>query len=514
MTHSDYINAVGRANYYSHMYYVASAPVVSDADFDALVAQIEQYERLNPSHILPDSPTQQVGSDLNGNGRIAHRTPMLSCQKAQDIEKVASWITKTNQRMNALTGDNHTGGYKLVAMWKYDGISCSLVYQDGQLISAATRGDGRVGQDITAHALCIPSIPQQLRETGATYSLKGRIEVRGEIVCSKRNLQLLSTRYTDCRTAASSLCNQSVPDAIDLAMLDFIPWDAYIDDAISCQIQFSCTPLGYPWHKFDFLHRLCFIHRPDVWTAHTLDDVQQLLAKRESERAAFDFPVDGIVLRIMHDDYFRALGATAHHPHGSIAYKFAPAKAITTCRRVEVTIGKTGKRTPVAYFDSVTILGREVHSASLYSEKSAADLGIYPGATIEVGLSNDITPKVYRVIAPAQHQASPVSPDSTTSSASPQGSVGERVTENDPLAGIDFPGEETPVAHDLFAATPVEDSVLGDSVAENEAPSRSHHRTAAILGTVVCAAMLCCVGAVAMAAAVFFVPILAGTLRV
>jgi len=280
MTHSDYINAVGRANYYSHMYYVASAPVVSDAEFDALVAQIEQYERLNPSHILPDSPTQQVGSDLNGNGRIVHRTPMLSCQKAQDIQKVASWINKTNQRMNALTGDNHTGGYKLVAMWKYDGISCSLVYQDGQLISAATRGDGRVGQDITAHALCIPSIPQQLRETGATYSLAGRIEVRGEIVCSKRNLHLLSTRYTDCRTAASALCNQSVPDAIDLAMLDFIPWDAYIDDAISSQIQFSCTPLGYPWHKFDFLHRLCFIHRPDVWTAHTLDDVQQLLAYR------------------------------------------------------------------------------------------------------------------------------------------------------------------------------------------------------------------------------------------
>ena len=351
-----------------------------------------------------------------------------------------------------------------------------------------------------------------------------------------------------------------MPDAIDLAMLDFIPWDAYIDDAISSQIQFSCTPLGYPWHKFDFLHRLCFIHRPDVWTAHTLDDVQQLLAKRESERATFDFPVDGIVLRIMHDDYFRALGATSHHPHGSIAYKFAPAKTQTVCRRVEVTIGKTGKRTPVAYFDSVTILGREVHSASLYSEKSAADLGIYPGATIEVGLSNDITPKVYRVIAPAQHQASPVSADSTTPSASPQGSVGDKVTENDPLAGIDFHGEETPVAHDLFAATPVEDSVLGDSVAEeeeepwlapslfsddpatvsdapatvpdaspsgstaptllgdsvaeNETPSHSHHRTAAILGTVVCAALLCCVGAVAMAAAVFFVPILAGTLRV
>ena len=272
--------------------------------------------------------------------------------------------------------------------------------------------------------------------------------------------------------------------------------------------------------------------RPEVWTAHTLDDVLQLLEKREAERAAFDFPVDGIVLRIMHDDYFRALGATAHHPHGSIAFKFAPAKAVTTCRRIEVTVGKTGKRTPVAYFDSVTLLDREVHSASLYSEKTASDLGIYPGATIEVGLSNDITPKVYRVIASAGAPVSSVGDGSAVApsqplSANPLSSASDEAPADCLVCGdtiaTDDEEEEAWLAPSLFSdeapapaasdeeAAPA--TALGGSPTEE--PATPHHSTtAAVLATVACAAVLCCFGAVVLGAAVFCLPLIAGTLRV
>ena len=126
----------------------------------------------------------------------------------------------------------------------------------------------------------------------------------------------------------------------------------------------------------------------------------------ENNRAAFHFPTDGIVIKVDDKVLAASLGFTAHHPHGSIAYKFAAQKAVTTCTAIDITVGKSGRRTPVAYFRPVTILGREVSKASLYSESNAAKLGITVGSTIEVGLSNDVTPKVYRVIGPAENQAS------------------------------------------------------------------------------------------------------------
>jgi len=227
-----------------------------------------------------------------------------------------------------------------------------------------------------------------------------------------------------------------------------------------------------------------------------------------------------------------------------IAYKFAPAKAITTCRRIEVTVGKTGKRTPVAYFDFVTLLDREVHSASLYSEKTANDLGIYPGATIEVGLSNDITPKVFRVIATAGASVSSVGDGSAVAPSQPlSAGVGDNVTENNPLSpASDEAPADCPVCGDTIATDDEEEEVwLAPSLFSDEAPATAapvasdkeaapttalggsptdepatphHSTTAAVLATVACAAVLCCFGAVVLGAAVFCLPLIAGTLRV
>ena len=390
MTHSEYIDLVNQAQRHSYEYYVLSAPTLSDADFDGLVASIEAAENEHPEWIVPDSPTQCVGSDLFANGRrtIRHRTPMLSCQKAQDMEKVTKWLNKT---IKALGHNN----FMLSVEWKYDGISCSLVYHDGQLISAATRGDGAIGQDITAHARLIAGIPQQL----SGIQKYGRIEVRGEIVCPTANLAKMNTTYKDCRTAASSLCNMAVPSS-DCALLRFIPWgvDAPCYNLYHSHfesIRFAKLSIGF---EIDNL--------PTAFDANCPDGILEGLAMMENNRAAFHFPTDGIVIKVDDKVLAASLGFTAHHPHGSIAYKFAAQKAVTTCTAIDITVGKSGRRTPVAYFRPVTILGREVSKASLYSESNAAKLGITVGSTIEVGLSNDVTPKVYRVIGPAENQAS------------------------------------------------------------------------------------------------------------
>ena len=445
MTQQDYIALVNQANRASYEYYVLSRPSMSDADFDKIIMYLEGCEYEHPEWIVPDSPTQRVGSDLSANGRrtIAHRTPMLSCQKAQTVASVENW------RQNLLKNGLSDGD--LILSWKYDGISCSLVYVDGVLIEASTRGDGEKGQDILPHVSLMPSVPKTLafspfsdsevdymRFHPVSFQDSGRIEVRGEIVCPKNILSELSNSYKDCRAAASSLCNMTAPDA-DCSKLVFCVWDVdfpkwpTINDSHSVARRFV-SHVGF---NVDYL---CV----------SIDDedgmspwLQEFTAKRE----ALQYPTDGVVICLDNKRDFRSLGFTAHHPHGSIAYKFSAQKAVTTCTRIEVTTGKSGRRTPVAYFSPVTILGREVSRASLYSELNAAKLGITVGSTIEVGLSNDVTPKVYRVISPADNHPSP----STTVPAGSASGDPSATVPADSSAVLEAPASDAPyIAPSLF----------------------------------------------------------------
>ena len=421
MTQQEYWNAVGMSKYYSHMYYVESSPVISDAEFDALVAQIEQTEQKHPEWTLPDSPTQKVGSDLSDNGRrrIRHRTPMLSCQKAQNVEQVNAWLRKTNPKIRQWVG-------RYVMMWKYDGISYSLVYQDGQLIEASTRGDdGMIGQDILAHVRLMQNVPQQLKPVGSEFAkfcrdnkaLKGRVEVRGEVVCKKADLALMSSSYKDCRSAASALCNMEVATP-DCGCLTFCVWDV-IADAWNYGPEFN---IG-----LDMVSQLGF---SDVYyTYSTLENgtnfgptLQEKFS--DEKRETLEFPTDGVVIRVNHRGDFKDLGATAHHPKGSIAYKFAAAKTVSRVTRIEVTVGKTGRRTPVVHFEPVMILGREVKKASLGSERMLEEMGVKRGDMVEVGLANDVRPTIYRVI------------ESNTDCT-------DCTDMTDPLEGIDFEGDES-----------------------------------------------------------------------
>lgn len=377
MNKQQYIESVNAAKQHSYNYYVKSQPTISDAEFDRLVDAIEQTEAEHPDWTLPDSPTQQVGSDLSGSGRrtILHRTPMLSCQKAQTADKVTAWLQKLTKKLG-YTPD-------VMLSWKADGISCSLVYQDGQLIEASTRGDGPTGQDLMAHVALMATVPQ-------TIHGEGRIEVRGEIVCPKASLHGLTDRngkqYADCRSAASSLCNQDTPSA-DVARLEFWAWDV-IDACSQTVAAMSVVKYGFD--------RICLFH---LLEADDNIDIETLLRNKAAERNALPIPVDGIVIRINSNRVFQAQGFTDHHPKGSIAYKFPAQTTTSVVRRIEITVGATGRRTPVAWFDPVTILGRTVEKASLGSEAKMHELGLTEGATVEVGLSNDVIPKIYRVVA-------------------------------------------------------------------------------------------------------------------
>lgn len=384
MKQQEYIALVDRAKRLSYEYYVLAQPTISDAQFDALVAEIEQAEAEHPEWTLADSPTQMVGSDLQDNGRrlIRHRTRMLSCQKAQTQEAVTKWIAQTEKKLK--------GAQTYVLEWKYDGISCSLVYQDGALVSAATRGDKDKGQDLLAHVKQIPSVPQHINMTG-------RVEVRGEVLCPKAALARLG--YKDCRTAAAALTNQAVPSS-DMKHLVFIAWQMDSDDQPFATESMSMVTAQV--HRFVGDYREC-----------KADDMLVLLDEYAAEREALPYPTDGVVIKIDEKHVAQSLGCTEHHPKGNIAYKFSAQKAVTQVVRIEIKVGETGKRTPVAQLVPVMIMGREVSSASLYSERMMEELGVTDGCMVEVGLSNDVTPKIYRVVKTEQDvtkaaQAEPV----------------------------------------------------------------------------------------------------------
>ncbi len=373
MTQKDYIALVDRTKQLSYEYYVLAQPTVSDAQFDALVSEIEQAESEHPEWTLADSPTQMVGSDVDpksGRRLIRHRTRMLSCDKAKTQEAVAKWM-KTSEKKIKKVNDVH-----YVLEWKLDGISCSLVYQDGILTEASTRGEGGImGQDLLAHVQRMPSVPQSI-------AMDGRVEVRGEVVCPKANLAALG--YKDCRTAAAALCNQATPSR-DMSRLDFVAWQLDTTDGIGTETA-AMVVAGEQGFKTSGY--------TGCWGEDVLKHLDEFAAKRE----ALEWPTDGVVIKIDNRPLAVSLGFTEHHPKGSIAYKFSAQTTVTKVIGIEISIGTTGRRTPRAILVPVMILGREVKSVSLGSENKMKELGVTEGCLVEVGLSNDVTPKVYRVI--------------------------------------------------------------------------------------------------------------------
>lgn len=431
MTQKEYIALVDKCKQLSYEYYVLAQPTVTDAQFDALVSEIEQAEAEHPEWTLADSPTQMVGSDVDVKSErrlIRHRTRMLSCQKAQTQEAVKKWMNTTEKKLK--------GAQTYVLEWKYDGISCSLVYQDGRLTEASTRGEkGIMGQDILPHVSYIASVPQ-------TVNLTGRVEVRGEIVCPKS--ELASLGYKDCRTAAAALMNQMVPSR-DCRNLVFLAWQMDVDDAPIATESMSMVTAQV--HRFMGEYCEC-----------KADEICAKLDEFEAQRNTLPYPTDGVVIKIDCRPLAASLGCTEHHPKGSIAYKFSAQKAVTRCIGIEICVGETGKRTPRALLEPVMIVGREVKAASLGSERVWHELGVTEGCLVEVGLSNDVTPKIYRVIEEG-HTALGEQGETLASEGTQEST---EITEN---AGYTSPAESVPTD---TIAEPVREVTTTDSADETD----------------------------------------------
>ena len=376
---------------HNYAYYILSAPTISDYDFDQLLKRLEQLEAEHPDLITPDSPTQRVGSDrTEGFAQVAHRYPMLSLGNTYSYDDVREFYERVAKDLGGKP-------FTIIAELKYDGLSISLTYEQGKLARAVTRGDGQMGDDVTANVRTIRSIPLRLRGMGYPETL----EVRGEILLPFIEFDRLNVErhranlplFANPRNAASGTLKQLDPAVVAERRLDaylyYVPGQPDLPDSHYERLQL-CRSWGL---KVSEATRRC----------ETLEEVLSFLDYWEEARAEAPVATDGVVLKVDSITEQEELGYTAKTPRWAIAYKYQAEQAKTRLISVDFQVGRTGAVTPVANLDAVSLSGTTVRRASLHNADfiEAFDLHIDDQVLVEKG--GEIIPKIVGVVTEERH---------------------------------------------------------------------------------------------------------------
>jgi DNA ligase (NAD+) len=369
-------------NYHSYRYHVLDQPEISDAEYDELLRELVGLEESFPELITPDSPTQRVGAtpaDLFAP--VQHRSPMLSLDNAFSREELEAWERRVERGIGP--------GAAYSCELKIDGIAIALTYENGRLTTGATRGDGRVGEDITANVRTVRSVPTRL----VSKHPPSLIEVRGEIYLPVKAFEQLNERLTEAdqrpfanpRNAAAGSLRQKDPKVT------------------------AGRPLSLWVHSFGFASGVRFDSHsgfldwcrdaglPVSPTSEVVDGLGGVLAyveKWQEQRHSVDWEIDGVVVKVDAVGLQEELGATSHAPRWAIAYKFAPEERTTILRRIGVHTGRTGVVTPFAFLEPVHVGGVTVTTATLHNEDEVRRKDVREGDTVIVRRAGDVIPEV------------------------------------------------------------------------------------------------------------------------
>ncbi len=377
---------------YSYEYHVNDAPSVDDAVYDSLFSELKQLESEHPELITSDSPTQRVGNELKeGFQKVAHSSRMLSLNDVFDRDEVESWVTRMDK---VLPGRAH----EFFADIKMDGLACALIYQDGMLVQAVTRGDSYIGEDVTNNVRTIKNVPLRLRaEKGFEQFLSGRTEVRGEIVMLKKDFTALNEKrrkngdpeFANPRNLAAGTIRQLDPKLVAARPLHFRAYDLLRDNP---------EEVSTNMYAYDALSALGLTrnHEANVFTR--LSDVMRFVDHVGEVRGDLPFNTDGLVIKVNDRAQFRELGVVGKQPRAAVAYKYAAEQATTIVKDIVISIGRTGAATPVAVFDPVIVAGTTVQHASLHNADEIARKDIRVGDTVIIFKAGDIIPQVESVV--------------------------------------------------------------------------------------------------------------------
>ena len=379
-------------NQYSYEYYTLDKPSVSDAVYDSLMDELKNLEAAHPEWITPDSPTQRVGSKLlEGFKKVRHARRMVSLNDVFDKSEIEAWIERTDKLM---PGHKHEFFIDI----KMDGLACALIYIDGVLTQAVTRGDSFIGEDVTNNVRTIKNVPLRLHEApGFEQFLRGRTEIRGEIVMLKRDFAELNEKqkalgqpeFANPRNLAAGTIRQLDPSLVAARPLHFRGYDVLRDNDAEV-----------PTNSFAYeaLTALGITRNQQASVFTTLVDVMNFVNEWDDKRHDLPFNTDGLVIKINDRALYESLGLVGKNPRGAVAYKYAAEQATTIVRDIVISIGRTGAATPVAVFDPVVVAGTTVQHASLHNADEIARLDVRRGDTVVIFKAGDIIPQVQTVL--------------------------------------------------------------------------------------------------------------------
>jgi len=382
-----------KIEYHNHRYYVMDDPEISDADYDKLFGQLLNLEKQHPELASPDSPTLTVGgSPKTGFSQVTHRSPMLSLENCFDPQQIFDFDKRVRKFLKDDTPVNYTVEPKI------DGLAVELIYEKGALSVASTRGDGRVGEDVTRNIKTILNVPLTLKSRKSSLPIPEILEVRGEVYMDLAAFETLNRKraaqnealFANPRNAAAGSLRQ-----LDSRITAKRPLDMF------CYGVGNAHTLPFKTH-WDIMMALQHwglrVNRPHIVVCDTLDEVVTNCRNFEETRGQFPYEIDGAVIKVNPLELQSRLGEKSRSPRWAIAYKFAPSQETTTVLGIHIQVGRTGALTPVAHLEPVELGGVLVSRATLHNQEEIDRKDVREGDTVIVQRAGDVIPEVVKVV--------------------------------------------------------------------------------------------------------------------
>ena len=374
----------GELRRHSYLYYVESRPEIDDQGYDRIFAELRALEASHPHLITADSPTQRVGAEpQSAFANADHTVPMLSLDSTQDPAEVRRF----DERVRKGLEDEP----RYILEPKLDGASIELVYEQGLFVRAVTRGNGRVGELVTDNLRTLPSLPLRLRED--ERPAPELLAVRGEVIMYLSAFEALNERmveqgsepYVNPRNSASGSLRQLDSRLTAERPLELLAYDILLVRGTQLTSDQVCVRALREWG---------FRTPERITMAETVEEILEYHASYAADRDDLDYEIDGVVIKLDHLDSRADLGATSHHPRWALAYKFEPRREITRVEKIAVSVGRTGKLTPVALLRPVEVGGVTVSRASLHNREEVARKDIRQGDLVRIQRAGDVIPQV------------------------------------------------------------------------------------------------------------------------